>query len=71
MSNLIKKTFLKLKVSNENILNLNREKDVEKILRVVLKNMGNKNEAILVGLGNTKGVGQNLMDYFNKFGEIK
>ncbi|GAI94319.1 unnamed protein product, partial [marine sediment metagenome] len=71
LSKLTEKTFLKLKIPGNKILNLGRITKAEEILRTVLRSINNKNKVILVGLGNTKGVGQNLIEYFNKFGEIK
>jgi len=71
LSKLTERTFLKLKVPDNQILNLGRITNTEEILQTVLRSINNKNKVILVGLGNTKGVGQNLIEYFNKFGEIK
>lgn len=71
LSKLTERTFLKLKVPDNKILNLGRITNTEEILQTVLKSINNKNKVILIGLGNTKGVGQNLIEYFNKFGEVK
>lgn len=71
LSKLTERTFLKLKVPDNKILNLGRITNTEEILQTVLKTINNKNKVILIGLGNTKGVGQNLIEYFNKFGEVK
>lgn len=69
LSKLTERTFLKLKVSPKNIINLARVTDIEKVLQIVLQFTSNK--VLLIGLGNTKGVGQNFIEYFNKFGEVK
>jgi poly-gamma-glutamate synthase PgsB/CapB len=71
LSKLTERTFLKLKVPDNKILNLGRITNTEEILQTVLQSVNNKNEVILIGLGNTKGVGQNFIEYFNKFGEVK
>ena len=71
LSKLTEMTFFKLKVPDDKILNLGRITNTEEVLQTVLRSINNKNKVILIGLGNTKGVGQNLMEYFNKFGEIK
>ena len=71
LSKLTERTFLKLKVPDNKILNLGRITNTEEILQTVLRSINNKNEVILIGLGNTKGVGQNFIEYFNKFGEVK
>jgi len=71
LSKLTERTFLKLKVPDNKILNLGRITNTEKILQTVLRSINNKNKVILIGLGNTKGVGQNFIEYFNKFGEVK
>lgn len=71
LSKLTERTFLKLKVPDNKILNLGRITNTEEILQTILKSINNKNKVILIGLGNTKGVGQNLIEYFNKFGEVK
>ena len=69
LSKLTERTFLKLKVSPKNIINLARVTDIEKVLQIVLQFTSNK--VLLIGLGNTKGVGQNHVEDFNQFGEIK
>ncbi len=71
LSKLTERTFLKLKVPDNKILNLGRITNTEEILQTVLRSINNKNKVILIGLGNTKGAGQNLIEYFNQFGEIK
>jgi hypothetical protein len=48
---------------------LGRSTDTEKVIEATLQLANNK--ALLIGFGNTKGVGQNLIEYFNKFGEAK
>ena len=69
LSRLTERTLLKLKVPSNKILNLGRITNTEEILQTVLRCINNK--GILIGLGNTKGMGQKLIEYFNKFGEIK
>ncbi|MBA7636109.1 Capsule biosynthesis protein CapB [subsurface metagenome] len=69
LSKLTERTFLKLKVSPKNIINLARITDIEKVLQIVLQFTSNK--VLLIGFGNTKGMGQNLIEYFNQHGEIK
>ena len=69
LSKLTERTFLKLKIPYNKILNLGRITNTEEILQTVLRCINNK--GILIGLGNTKGMGQKLIEYFNKFGEIK
>lgn len=69
LSKLTERTFLKLKVSPKNVINLARVTNIEKVLQIVLQFTSNK--VLLIGLGNTKGVGQNFIEYFNKFGEVK
>lgn len=71
LSKLTERTFLKLKVPDNKILNLGRITNTEEILQTVLRSINNKNKGILIGLGNTKGVGQSLIEYFNQYGEIK
>ncbi len=71
LSKLSERALLKLKVPDNKILNLGRITNAEEILQSVLRSINNKNKVILIGLGNTKGMGQNLIEYFNKFGEIK
>jgi len=71
LSKLTERTFLKLKIPDNQILNLGRITNAEEILQTVLMSINNKNKVMLIGLGNTKGVGQNFIEYFNKFGEIK
>jgi poly-gamma-glutamate synthase PgsB/CapB len=71
LSKLTERTFLKLKVPDNKILNLGRITNTEEILQTVLRSINNKNKVILIGLGNTKGVGQNFIEYFNKFGEVR
>ncbi len=69
LSKLTERTLLKLKVPDNQILNLGRTINTEEVLQTVLKNINNK--GILIGFGNTKGMGQSLIEYFNKFGEVK
>ncbi len=71
LSKLVERALLKLKVPNNKILNLGRITNTEEILQTVLRSINNKNKVILIGLGNTKGVGQNFIEYFNRFGEVK
>jgi len=71
LSKLTERTFLKLKVPDNKMLNLGKITNIEEVLQSVLRSINDKNKVILIGLGNTKGVGQNLIEYFNKFGEIK
>ncbi|MBU4350651.1 poly-gamma-glutamate synthase PgsB [bacterium] len=69
LSMLTERALLKLKVPPENIINLARITDIEKVLQIVLQFTNNK--VLLIGFGNTKGMGQSLIEYFNKFGEVK
>ena len=69
LSKLAKKALLKLKVSADKVVNLGKLTNAEKVIEVALQLTNNK--VLLVGFGNTKGTGQNLIEYFNKFGEIK
>jgi len=69
LSKLTERTFSKLKVPDNKILNLGRITNTEEVLHNVLKCI--KNKGILIGFGNTKGMGQKLIEHFNKFGEIK
>jgi len=69
LSKLFEKTLLKLKLPQDKIINLERVKEIEKVIQVVLKFIDNK--AMLIGLGNTKGMGQSLVEYFNQYGETK
>lgn len=69
LSKLVERTLLKLKVSPDKIVNLSRIHHIEKILQLVLQFTENK--VLLIGFGNTKGMGQSLIEYFNKFGEEK
>jgi len=71
LNKLVERALLKLKVPDNKILNLGKITNTEEVLQTVLRSINNKNKVILIGLGNTKGVGQNLIEYFNKFGEIK
>jgi len=69
LSKLVERALLKLKVPTDKIINLGRLTDAEEVLEVALQLTNNK--VLLIGFGNTKGTGQNLIEYFNKFGEIK
>jgi len=69
LSKLVERALLKSKVPTGKIINLGRSTDTEKVIKVVLQLINNK--TILIGFGNTKGMGQNLIEYFSKFGEIK
>ena len=69
LSKLAERALLKLKVPTEKIINLERLTDAEKIIGKALQPTNNK--VLLIGFGNTKGAGQKLIEYFNKFGEIK
>ena len=69
LSKLTERTLLKLKVSPKNIINLSRISDIEKVLQIVLQFTNNK--VLLIGFGNTKGMGQRLIEYFNQYGEVK
>jgi len=71
LSKLTERTFLKLKVPNNNILKLRRKPKIAEILQTILRCINDKNKIVLIGLGNTKGVGQNLIEYFSKYGEMK
>jgi len=66
---LTERALLKLKVPTEKITNLGSLTDAEKVIEVALQLTNNK--VLLIGFGNTKGMGQKLIEYFNKFGEIK
>ena len=68
-SKLVERTLLKLKVSPNKIINLSGTHDIEKILQLVLRFTENK--VLLIGFGNTKGMGQKFIEYFNEFGEEK
>ncbi|GAB4115579.1 MAG: poly-gamma-glutamate synthase PgsB [Candidatus Caldatribacteriota bacterium] len=68
LSKLAERSLLKLKVSPDKIFNLENKVDVEEIIHFVINHINNR--GCLIGLGNTKGMGQNLIDYFNKFGEV-
>ena len=67
LSKLVERTLLKLKVSPDKIINLSRIHDIEKILQLVLQCIENK--VLLIGFGNTQGMGQRFIEYFNEFGE--
>ena len=69
LNKLVERALLKLKVPTDKIINLGRLTDAEEVLEVALQLTNNK--VLLIGFGNTKGTGQNLIEYFNKFGEIK
>lgn len=69
LSRLVERALLKLKVSTDKIINLGRLTDTEKVIEVTLQLTNS--EVILIGFGNTKGMGQKLIEYFNKFGEVK
>ena len=69
LSRLVERTLLKLKVSPDKIINLSKIHDIEKTLHLVLQFTENK--VLLIGFGNTKGMGQRFIEYFNKFGEEK
>ena len=66
----MERALLKLKVSPDKILNLEKIGEVEKILSVVLTYIDN-DQGVFIGFGNTKGMGQKLIDYFNQWGETK
>jgi len=69
LNKLVERTLLKLKVPTDKIINLGRLTDPEKAIEAALRLTNNK--VLLIGFGNTKGMGQKLIEYFNKFGEIK
>jgi len=69
LSKLSERTLLKLKVPPDKIINLGRITDVEKVIEMVLKLINGK--VVLIGFGNTKGMGQRLIEYFNQYGEVK
>lgn len=69
LNKLVERALLKLKVSADNIINLGRSTDTEKVIEIILQLTNNK--VLLIGFGNTKGMGQKLIEYFNKFGEVK
>ena len=68
LSKLAERALLKLKVPTEKIINLERLTDAEKIIGKALQPTNNR--VLLIGFGNTKGAGQKLIEYFNKFGEV-
>jgi len=68
LSKLAVRTLLKFRVSLDKIFNLENEIEVEKIIHLVITHIDNK--VCLIGLGNTKGMGQALIDYFDQFGEV-
>jgi poly-gamma-glutamate synthase PgsB/CapB len=69
LNKLIERALLRLNVPTKKIINLGRLTDAEKIIGKALQPTNNK--VLLIGFGNTKGAGQKLIEYFNKFGEIK
>ena len=69
LSTLAKKNLLKLKVPETRILNLGKMTDAKEVLQIIFSHFGQK--AILIGFGNTRGMGQKLVEYFNQYGEIK
>lgn len=69
LNKLVERALLKLKVPTDKIINLGRLTDTEKAIEAALRFTNNK--VLLIGFGNTKGTGQKLIEYFNKFGEIK
>jgi len=69
LNKLVERALLKLKVPIDKIINLGRLTDTEKAIEAALRLTNNK--VLLIGFGNTKGTGQKLIEYFNKFGEIK
>jgi len=69
LNKLVERALLKLKVPTDKIINLGRLTDTEKAIEAALRLTNNK--VLLIGFGNTKGMGQKLIEYFNKFGEIK
>ena len=68
-SRLSERTLKKLKVPDNRILKLGMIINIERILQIAFNQFNHK--GLLIGFGNTKGMGQNLIDYFNEFGEIK
>ena len=66
---LSERTLKQLKVPDSRILKLGMIINIERILQIVFNQFDHK--GLLIGFGNTKGMGQNLIDYFNEFGEIK
>ena len=68
LSKLSERTLLKLKVPSDKILNLAKITDAESILQIILQFTNNK--SLFIGFGNTKGMGQNLIEYFDKYGEV-
>ena len=66
---LSERTLKQLKVPDSRILKLGMIINIERILQIAFNQFDHK--GLLIGFGNTKGMGQNLIDYFNEFGEIK
>jgi len=66
-SHFTRKALLKSKVPINKITNIEKISDPEKVLKKVFDSF--KREAIIIGFGNTKGMGQKLIDYFNDNGE--
>ena len=68
LNKLVERALLKLKVSTDKIVNLGKLTDAEKVIEMALQLTNNK--VLLIGFGNTKGTGQNLIEYFTKYGEV-
>jgi len=64
---LMERTLKKLKVPGNQILRLDMLFSIESILNMVFEHI--KKDGILIGFGNTKGKGQKLIEYFEKYGE--
>ena len=70
LSKLAERTLLAQKISPDNVLNLSRITDIDKIIHIILQ-FTEKNKILCIGLGNTKGMGQKFIEYFSTFGEEK
>jgi len=65
---LIERTLKKLKVPGNQILRLDRLFSIESILKKVFEHI--EKDGIVIGFGNTRGMGQKLIEYFEKYGEL-
>jgi poly-gamma-glutamate synthase PgsB/CapB len=70
LSKLVERALLKQKISSDNILNLSKITDIDKILNLILQ-FTKKDKILCIGVGNTKGMGQKFIEYFSTFGEEK
>jgi len=59
-----------VKISRNKIKDLSKISEVENLINIILKDIKPGKTLMLVGMGNTKGMGQKVVDYIEQFGEV-